>query len=243
MNLLLHICCAGCLCAPLEELRKENIYVHGYFYNPNIHPLLEFRKRLKAVHIFQESDPLIVDYCEEYGLMEYLKEVDYEGENSPHCPSILLSHRADTVQESRGDRCEDCYRLRLRTTACYAREKGFDAFSSTLLFSEHQDHERVKKVGEQVSEQIGISFEYRDYRYLCECSREIASKKMLYKQSYCGCIFSEYERYKDTTRNLYQGWKLRGDKVPTAFGKKAQGQVVGKDNYLSLKEGVQTVRE
>ncbi len=232
MNLLLHICCAGCLCAPLEELRKENIYVHGYFYNPNIHPLLEFRKRLKAVHIFQESDPLIVDYCEEYGLMEYLKNVNYEGDN----------------------RCEDCYRLRLRTTACYAREKGFDAFSSTLLFSEHQDHERVKKIGEQVSEQIGIPFEYRDYRYLCECSREIASKKMLYKQSYCGCIFSEYERYKDTTRNLYQGWKLRGDKVPTAqhlafalteltFGKKAQGQEVGKDNYLSLKEGVQIVRE
>jgi predicted adenine nucleotide alpha hydrolase (AANH) superfamily ATPase len=231
MNLLLHICCAGCLCAPLEELRKENIYVHGYFYNPNIHPLLEFRKRLKAVHIFQESDPLIVDYCEEYGLMEYLKEEDYEGE----------------------DRCEDCYRLRLRTTACYAREKGFDAFSSTLLFSEHQDHERVKKVGEQVSEQIGISFEYRDYRYLCECSREIASKKMLYKQSYCGCIFSEYERYKDTTRNLYQGWKLRGDKATTAPAlsctvsaqceSKMLGQEVGKDNYLSLKEGVQTVRE
>jgi hypothetical protein len=77
---------------------------------------------------------------------------------------------------------------------------------------------------------------------------------MLYKQSYCGCIFSEYERYKDTTRNLYQGWKLRGDKVPTAQhlafsrkaglnGKKSQGQEVGKDNYLSLKEGVQTVRE
>lgn len=179
--------------------------MHGYFYNPNIHPLLEFRKRLKAVRIFQESDPLIIDYCEEYGLMEYLKEVDYEGEN----------------------RCEDCYRLRLGNTAQYAKKKGFDAFSSTLLFSEHQDHEKVKKVGEQISEQIGIPFEYRDYRHLCECSREIASKKMLYKQSYCGCIFSEYERYKDTTRNLYQGWKLKE----------------GRDDQLSLKEDVQIVHE
>ncbi len=91
MNLLLHICCAGCLCAPLEELRKENIDVHGYFYNPNIHPLLEFRKRLKAVRVFHESDPLTVDYCEVYGLREYLKEVDFVGE----------------------DRCGDCYWLRL----------------------------------------------------------------------------------------------------------------------------------
>jgi hypothetical protein len=172
-NLLLHICCAGCLCAPLEELRRENIRVHGYFYNPNIHPLLEFRKRLKAMRIFQESDPIKIDYCEEYGLREYLKEVDYEGNN----------------------RCEDCYRLRLGNTANYAKEKGFDAFCSTLLFSKQQDHEKIKEIGEQISEQVGISFEYKDYRHLCECSHEIAKKKMLYRQSYCGCIFSEYERY------------------------------------------------
>ena len=186
-NLLLHICCAGCLCAPLEELRREKIHVHGYFYNPNIHPLLEFRKRLKAMRIFQESDPIKIDYCEEYGLREYLKGVDYEGNN----------------------RCEDCYRLRLRNTANYAKEKGFDAFCSTLLFSKQQDHEKIKEIGEQISEEVGISFEYKDYRHLCECSHEIAKKKMLYRQSYCGCIFSEYERYKDTTRNLYESWKLK----------------------------------
>jgi hypothetical protein len=187
VNLLLHICCAGCLCAPLDELRSEGIKVHGYFYNPNIHPLLEFRKRLKAVHIFQESDPIEIDYCEEYGLREYLSEVNYEGDN----------------------RCEDCYRLRLRTTAHHAKEKGFDAFCSTLLFSKQQDHDKIREMGEQIAEQIGIPFEYRDYRHLCECSKSIAKKKMLYRQSYCGCIFSEFERYKDTTRNLYEGWKLK----------------------------------
>jgi len=187
INLLLHICCAGCLCAPLEELRREKIHVHGYFYNPNIHPLLEFRKRLKALRIFQESDPIEIDYHEEYGLMDYLKEVNYEGDN----------------------RCEDCYRLRLRNTASYAKENGFDAFCSTLLFSKQQDHKKIKEIGKQISEQIGIPFEYKDYRHLCECSHEIAKKKMLYRQSYCGCIFSEYERYKDTTRNLYESWKLK----------------------------------
>ena len=186
-NLLLHICCAGCLCAPLDELRSEGLKVHGYFYNPNIHPLLEFRKRLKAVHIFQESDPIKIDYCEEYGLREYLSEVNYEGDN----------------------RCGDCYRLRLRTTAHHAKVKGFDSFCSTLLFSKQQDHEMIREMGEQIAEQVGIPFEYRDYRHLCECSQRIAKKKMLYRQSYCGCIFSEYERYENTTRNLYEGWKLK----------------------------------
>ncbi len=193
VNLLLHICCASCLCAPLEELRGEGIHVHGYFYNPNIHPLLEFRKRVKAVHIFQESDPIEIDYCEEYGLREFLSTVNYEGDN----------------------RCEDCYTLRLKSTALHAKEKGFDAFCSTLLFSKQQDHERIKEIGEQISVQIGIPFEYKDYRHLCDCSHQIAKKKMLYRQSYCGCIFSEYERYKDTTRNLYEGWKLKAQKEIT----------------------------
>ncbi len=187
VNLLLHICCAGCLCAPLEELRKERIHVHGFFYNPNIHPLLEFRKRIKALRIFQESDPIEIDYCDDYGLREYLKGVNYEGNN----------------------RCEDCYRLRMRTAAQYAKETGLDAFCSTLLFSRQQDHGKIKETGEQISVEIGIPFVDRDYRHLCECSHEIAKRKMLYRQSYCGCIFSEYERYKDTTRNLYEGWKLK----------------------------------
>ncbi|OOP57200.1 MAG: hypothetical protein AYP45_04865 [Candidatus Brocadia carolinensis] len=183
MNLLLHICCACCLCAPLQELRKEGFTVTGLFYNPNIHPLLEFRRRLKALRVFQESDPLPVIYCEDYGLREYLKHVDYEG----------------------NDRCADCYMMRLRFIAAYARENGFGAFTSTMLFSIYQNHEQLKKFSENLAREYGIDFVYRDYRYLSECSHEIAKKKMLYRQGYCGCVFSEYERYKDTTRELYKG--------------------------------------
>src|SRR3972149_4170314 len=150
MNLLLHICCACCLCAPLNELRKEGFEVTGLFYNPNIHPFLEFRRRLKALRVFQESDPIPVIYYEEYGIREYLKNVDYEGD----------------------DRCADCYALRLKFTADYAKGNGFDAFTSTMLFSVYQNHEQLK---------------------------------MIYRQGYCGCVFSEYERYKDTTRELYKG--------------------------------------
>lgn len=183
MNLLLHICCACCLCAPLKELRKEGHVVTGLFYNPNIHPLLEFRKRVKAVRVFQESDPIPVVYHEEYGLMEYLKAVNYEG----------------------GDRCADCYNLRLRYTASYAKEKGFDAFASTMLFSIYQNHEQLKAFSEKLSKEYGVEFLYRDYRYLSVSSHEIAKKKLIYRQGYCGCVFSEYERYKDTTRELYKG--------------------------------------
>ncbi|NUO08539.1 MAG: epoxyqueuosine reductase QueH [Candidatus Brocadia sp.] len=183
MNLLLHICCACCLCAPLNELRKEGFKVTGLFYNPNIHPLLEFRRRLKALRVFQESDPIPVIYFEDYGLKEYLKNVNYEG----------------------NDRCADCYTMRLKFTAAYAQEKGFNAFTSTMLFSVYQNHEQLKIFSENLSGKYGIDFVYRDYRYLSGCSHDIAKKKMIYRQGYCGCIFSEYERYKDTSRELYKG--------------------------------------
>ena len=183
MNLLLHICCACCLCAPLNELRKEGFEVTGLFYNPNIHPFLEFRRRLKALRVFQESDPIPVVYYEEYGIREYLKNVNYEGD----------------------DRCADCYALRLKFTADYAKRNGFDTFTSTMLFSVYQNHEQLKMISENLSREHEINFVYRDYRHLSECSQDIARKKMIYRQGYCGCIFSEYERYKDTTRELYKG--------------------------------------
>lgn len=183
MNLLLHICCACCLCAPLNELRKEGFRVTGLFYNPNIHPFLEFRRRLKALRVFQESDPISVVYQEEYGIREYLKSVNYEGD----------------------DRCADCYAMRLKFTADYAKRNGFDAFTSTMLFSVYQNHEQLKIISENLSTDYEINFVYRDYRHLSECSHDIAKKKMIYRQGYCGCIFSEYERYKDTTRELYKG--------------------------------------
>lgn len=183
MNLLLHICCACCLCAPLGELRKEGFKVTGLFYNPNIHPFLEFRKRLKALRVFQETDPIPVIYCEDYGIKEYLKNVNYEG----------------------NDRCADCYAMRLRFVVAFSKKNGFDAFTSTMLFSVYQNHEQLKTLSENLAREHNSKFIYRDYRYLSECSHDLAKRKMIYRQGYCGCIFSEYERYKDTTRELYKG--------------------------------------
>jgi predicted adenine nucleotide alpha hydrolase (AANH) superfamily ATPase len=184
MKLLIHVCCAPCLIGPLEALRQEGMQPSGFFYNPNIHPFLEFRKRLKAVRVFLEKDDLPVEIVEEYGLELFMREV----------------YRTD-----RTERCRNCHFLRLRRTAERAKEMGFDAFTTTLLGSPHQDHELLRESGERAAEAAGVSFLYRDFRPLHERSHEAARRRQLYLQPYCGCCFSEYERFRDTTRELYRG--------------------------------------
>jgi len=174
VKLLLHICCGVCLGAPLKQLRNSGVDVIGFFYNPNIHPFLEFQKRLRALRIAQEAERLELVCHEDYGLYEFLKAV-----------------RPDDV-----NRCEQCYLLRLRAAALAAKAQGCDAFTTTLLISPHQKHERVRSVGEQVGAETGVRFDYHDWRPLFHESHEQAKKRSLYRQQYCGCIFSEYERFR-----------------------------------------------
>lgn len=194
MKVLMHVCCAPCFCAPLEELRGEGMEVTGYFYNPNIHPLLEFRKRLKALKVMQEAAGVEVIWEEEYGLGGFLQ----------------------AVYGQPGPRCELCWALRMGATARLAGERGFDAFSTTLLISPHQDHEAVRRIAQEAAERCRVTFLYRDFRPLRGRSEEMAKKRMLYRQQYCGCLFSEYERYKDTTRELYRGSLPREERKPHA---------------------------
>lgn len=113
---------------------------------------------------------------EEYGLFEFL----------------------DFVRSDDATRCRQCYLLRLRASALAAKERGCAAFTTTLLISPHQKHEAVRSVGEQVSAGTGVRFDYHDWRPLFHESHDMAKKRMLYRQQYCGCIFSEYERYRDS---------------------------------------------
>ena len=184
MKTLIHLCCAPCLTGPLEALRAEDMDLAGFFYDPNIHPFLEFRKRIKAVHVLREFDDLPIEINDEYGLDLFVREV---------------------WNPDRHKRCENCYALRLRATAAHAKDMGFDAFTTTLLASLHQDHALVRQVGERAAQEAGVAFLYRDFRSLHDRSHELARQRMLYRQSYCGCCFSEYERYRDTTRELYRG--------------------------------------
>jgi len=183
MRLLLHTCCAPCVVAPIGVLREEGFDVTLFFYNPNVHPLLEFRKRLKAVYVFadQVKLPLIAD--EEYGLKEYLSTI---------WPDIHA-------------RCVKCYRMRLDRTAMAAASRGFDAFTSSLLFSTQQRYNAIVKLGNDAARKHGVEFIVRDLRGLHQQSLAEARSRSLYRQQYCGCIFSEYDRYKDTTRELYRG--------------------------------------
>ena len=179
MKLLLHTCCAPCLIYPLEHSAKEGYQVTILFYNPNIHPLSEYKNRRKAVEEYGKSLNLDIIY------------LDYE-------PKEFF--RAVNQKEDRGQRCSICWALRLKKTAKMAKEKGFDSFSTTLLVSPYQNQEALKKIGKDISREEGIGFYYADFRPGFKKAHDLAKSQGIYCQKYCGCIYSEIERYKKTNR-------------------------------------------
>ncbi|MFW6189215.1 MAG: epoxyqueuosine reductase QueH [Planctomycetota bacterium] len=183
MRILLHVCCGPCAIEPFEQLTDEGHEVTGYFYNPNIHPLVEFRRRLKAARVLQERLPIPIIYNRNYGLRRFLERVDWRGDG----------------------RCADCYRLRLGAVAQAAAERGFDAMTTTLLGSRHQDHDALRRIGREAAGAAGTNFLCADWRGLSDRGHERARGMNLYLQNYCGCIFSEQERFEHTTRHLYRG--------------------------------------
>jgi len=182
MKIVVHVCCAPCLAATLDAFAGLGD-VLAYFYNPNIHPLLEFRKRLKALDVFAERRGVRLHAERNYGLTRFLELVPPDG----------------------AGRCPVCYRERLGQTARHAAAAGADAFSTTMLSSRHQDHDAIRRAGEAAAAETGVEFLYRDLRDRADAGQAAARKMSLYRQQYCGCIFSEYERYKDTKVEIYRG--------------------------------------
>jgi predicted adenine nucleotide alpha hydrolase (AANH) superfamily ATPase len=173
MKILLHICCANCAIYPLERMKEKGEEAVGYFFNPNIHPYQEYQKRLGALKIFSEKVGLKVVYRDEYLLEEFLGNV---------------SHRVN-------ERCSYCYSVRLDATAREAKKRAFDGFSTTLLQSTHQDHALIKETGERLAREIGVLFYYEDFRQGGKRGLEVSKAMGLYRQQYCGCIYSEKERF------------------------------------------------
>lgn len=173
MNILLHMCCGPCSCYPVKSLREQGHTLTGYSYNHNIHPYREFKKRLATAREFAEKVklPLIVDKSYELEMFLANAMVNIEG------------------------RCVSCYEVRLRKAAQVAKEGGFDAFTTTLLVSPYQKHELIRAVAERVAEEEGIPFYYEDFREGWQEGVDISLELELYRQPYCGCIFSEKERY------------------------------------------------
>jgi len=173
LRVLVHICCANCLIYPLKVLREEGDEVMGFFYNPNIHPYQEYQRRLQTVKEYEKQAGIKVIYRDEYDLEEFLRGVAFREE----------------------ERCRFCHHLRLEATAQVAKKGKFDAFTSTLLHSKHQNHELIREMGEAAGAKHGVTFLYRDFREGWREGIEESKALGLYRQNYCGCIYSEKERY------------------------------------------------
>ncbi len=173
MKLILHVCCAPCSTYTVTKIREQGVDVSGYFYNPNIHPYREFKKRLDTVKEFAAKIDFDLYTEDDYGLTEYLRKVVFNEKQ----------------------RCSICYHMRLEKTARYAAESGADAFSSTLLYSRYQKHDAIVATCRKMAEKYGIAFYYDDFRQGWQEGIDKAIEMELYRQPYCGCIYSEQERY------------------------------------------------
>lgn len=174
MKLLLHTCCAPCSVYCIEHLRGEGIEPVAYWFNPNIHPFMEYKARRDCLVEYSKTIDLELVVNENYGLREFCQNVSNDIEN----------------------RCQNyCYRVRMEETARYAKENGFDSFTTTLLVSPYQKHEEIKAVCREMEEKYGVAFLYRDFRVGFREGQAKARELGLYMQKYCGCIFSESDRY------------------------------------------------
>ena len=174
MKLLMHTCCAPCSVYCIDTLRKENIEPTLYWYNPNIHPYIEYKTRRDTLIEYSKMMDIKLIINEEYGLNGFCKNVVSDLPN----------------------RCTNyCYRVRLEQTVKYAKENGFDSFTTTLFVSPYQKHEEIKKICEELARKYDIEFLYRDFRVGFREGQAKARELGLYIQKYCGCIFSEEDRY------------------------------------------------
>lgn len=173
MKILLHACCGPCACYPTEKLRADGKQFDIIYFNPNIHPYKEFKHRLAT----------LMEFCEK----QQVKLIVNKSYNLEECVRGMLSE--PTV------RCAYCYRMRLRYVAQYAKEHGYDAFTTTLLVSIYQKHELIKKIAQEVAEEFGIPFYYEDFREGYQRGVDISLELDLYRQPYCGCVFSERDRF------------------------------------------------
>jgi predicted adenine nucleotide alpha hydrolase (AANH) superfamily ATPase len=178
MKVLLHVCCGPCTIYPLTVLREEGAEVTGHFYNPNIHPFKEFRRRIVTLEDYAKRTklPLVLDT--NYGLKDFIRKVAFHEEK----------------------RCHICYLMRLEKTVSLAREKNYEAFSTTLLYSKYQRHPQLIQQCQQLSTKYDIPFCYRDFREGWQAGVDASKDLDMYRQPYCGCIYSEQERYDKSLR-------------------------------------------
>jgi predicted adenine nucleotide alpha hydrolase (AANH) superfamily ATPase len=182
MSLLLHCCCAPCAVQCAESFLDEGARPDLLWYNPNIHPYTEYQARRDALVQFAGGRELALSIIDEYGLRDFIR-------------GVFPGLEAEAADGGGASRCRWCYRARLEKTAALAAAGGYEGFSTTLLISPWQNHEAIRREALGAAEKYGVPFLYRDFRPRFREGQEKARALGLYRQKYCGCIFSEEERY------------------------------------------------
>ena len=173
MKILLHVCCGPCSIFPVQSLRSNDHEIQGFFFNPNIHPYKEFERRLDTLKTYAGQVNLPLEIDDRYLLEDFLLQ----------------------AMSSENSRCEGCYEMRLTEAARKAKAIGSEAFTTTLLVSPYQNHEMIRAVGGKIGNQESIPFYYEDFRSGWQDGVKQSREREMYRQPYCGCIFSEKERY------------------------------------------------
>lgn len=173
MKILLHTCCGPCSIHPVDYLREKGMDIRGYFFNPNIHPYTEFVRRKETLEKYAAEIGLNMIIDGDYRLEEFIQGVAY--------------------RETR--RCQFCYAMRLDRAARVAKKGDFDCFSTTLLVSPYQKHDLIRDIGVAAGEKYGVPFYYADFRPGYREATARSKELGMYRQQYCGCIYSEKERY------------------------------------------------
>lgn len=173
MKLLVHTCCGPCSIYPIQVLRDERYDVMAFFYRYNIHPYTECMRREETLKNYADSISLKLIIQPGYEIEGFLRNVAFR----------------------EADRCTYCYHERLTTTAHFAKKGKFDGFTTTLLYSRFQKHDQIRAIGEAVGKSVGVPFYYQDFRDGWKSGIESSKRLGMYRQPYCGCIYSEKDRY------------------------------------------------
>lgn len=172
-RVLLHICCGPCAITTVQTLQGEGYEVTGLFYNPNIHPLQEYLKRRDGcLEVAERLGFKVIVKDDEYRPQDWVRDIAFRENN----------------------RCFHCYSRRMERTSQIARRGAFSFFTTTLLYSKFQKHDEIAGLGRDL-ETPKSRFLYRDFREGWKSGIEQSREWGIYRQQYCGCLFSEYERY------------------------------------------------
>jgi len=174
MKILVHVCCAPCAVYPFRVLQSRFDTVIGLWYNPNIHPYTEYCKRLEAVRQWSEVEGVRLIYEDDYDLRGFLRQVAFREER----------------------RCFLCYHMRLQKAAVFARKGKFDYFTSTLILSPHQKQRELEDVARSLEQEYGVAPYLERPPGVWAKTRELSQEMGLYRQQYCGCVYSEMERFR-----------------------------------------------